>query len=131
MLALSVVFPTGCSTNTTSNDMSSNIGTISRLEDQLSEKIDTNTGTDVLNGELPLIHPGETVAEKSVYTDGNGNTAIIGPDESEFVWVPITETSFARNDFGSYGFYDETDSEEYQRMRASSDDIWVHVPRRI
>ena len=44
---------------------------------------------------------------------------VIGPDENEFVWVPITETEFSRNDFGSFGFYDETDSGEYQSMAES------------
>ena len=44
---------------------------------------------------------------------------VIGPDENEFVWVPIAETEFSRNDFGSSGFYDETDSGEYQSMAES------------
>lgn len=98
---------------------------------------------EVQMGEMPSVKAGETATEKSAYTDSNGDTAIIpalfcvseqedeqtvsrglvviGPDGSEFVWVPITETTFARNDFGSYSFYDETDSEAYQSMKASTE----------
>ena len=92
--------------------------------------------------------PGETAAGKSVYTDANGDTAviparftvsaledeqtirtglvIIGPDGSEFVWVPTTETPLAVRNFGSYmgasgisGFRDETELETYQNMMKS------------
>ena len=100
--------------------------------------------------ELPVIQPGETAAEKSKYTDQNGDVAIIpadctvsaredeqticsglvviGPDESEFVWIPTTQTSLAVRDFGSYfsggsisGYYDETELESYQEMVESTE----------
>lgn len=103
------------------------------------------TVTDKTGSELPQISPGETAAGKSVYTDANDDTAIIsaqftvsakedeqtiqtglvviGPDGSEFVWVPTTQTAFAVRDFGSYmgasgisGFQDETELETYQDM---------------
>ena len=89
--------------------------------------------------------PGETAAGKSVYTDANGDTAVIparftvsaledkqtirtglvviSPDGSKFVWVPTTGTDLAMRDFGSYmgasgisGFRDETELETYQNM---------------
>lgn len=121
----------------------------------------------------------ETADGKSEYTDKNGVTVtipdkfrvsekideqtvseglvVIGPDESEFVWVPITETEFARHDYNQPGFYDEAGNAEYQAMKSSaekyggfymgryeasrgagdnipaskkadSDEIWVHIP---
>ena len=100
-------------------------------------------------GELPEIAAGETAQEKSVYTDANGDKAVvpaqftvsaepseqtidtglvvIGPDGSEFVWIPTTETTFQVRDFGSYfsggdrisRYEDETDLESYQEMRMS------------
>ena len=100
--------------------------------------------------ELPVIQPGETAAEKSIYIDCNGDSAVIpaefrisdredeqticsglvviGPDESEFVWIPTTQTSLAVRDFGSYflggsisGYYDETELESYQEMVESTE----------
>ena len=83
------------------------------------------------------------------YVDGNGDTAyipagfavsdiegeqtidtglvVVGPDGSEFVWVPTDETPLTMRDFGSYfsgggslsGYYDETDLPEYQAMAES------------
>ena len=55
--------------------------------------------------------------EQTIHT----GLVVTGPDGSEFVWIPITETVFARNDFGSRGFYDETDNEAYQTMKASTE----------
>ena len=100
---------------------------------------------DQTSSDLLQISPGETAAGKSVYTDANGDTAVIpdqfavsseedeqtvqsglvviGPDGSEFVWVPTTQTDLAVRDFGSYmgvsglsGFQDETELETYQDM---------------
>ena len=102
-------------------------------------------------GGLPLISAGDIAAGKSIYTDMNGDTAvipaeftvsakddeqtisrglvIIGPDGSEFVWVPTTVTSLAARDFGSYfsgggslaGYTDETDLPAYQEMVRSTE----------
>ena len=100
--------------------------------------------------ELPVIQPRETAAEKSIYIDCNGDSAVIpaefrisdredeqticsglvviGPDESEFVWIPTTQTSLAVRDFGSYfsggsisGYYDETELASYQEMVESTE----------
>ena len=94
---------------------------------------------------LPGISPGERAAVISRYTDTNGDIAVIpagftvstkagegtvrtgvvviGPDGSEFVWVPTTETALAVRDFGSYfygsslsGYRDETEQTLYQDM---------------
>ena len=104
--------------------------------------------TNKTGSKLPQITPGETAVGKSVYTDAHGDTAvipdqftvpakdgeqtfqtelvIIGPDGSEFVWVPTTQTALAVRDFGSYmgasgisGFHDETELETYQDMARS------------
>ena len=85
---------------------------------------------------------------KTVYTDENGDTAyipaqfavsekegehtintglvVIGPDGSEYVWIPTTVTPLEERDFGIYfsqsgvgslqGYYDEEDSSEHQEM---------------
>ena len=92
---------------------------------------------------------GKAETERTVYTDKNGDTAVIpdgfsvseheseqtictglvviGPDGSEFVWVPTTQTALERRDFGSYfssgdsfsGYRDDTDLDTYQEMAQS------------
>lgn len=52
---------------------------------------------------------------------------VIGPDGSEFVWIPATQTPLAQRDFGSYfsggdtisGYRDETELESYKAMSDS------------
>ena len=112
------------------------------------EEIKDSNGTE--GTEMPSIQQGEKAAEKSKYTDQNGDIAIIpaefrvsdredeqticsglvviGPDESEFVWIPTTQTSLAVRDFGSYfsggsisGYYDETELASYQEMVESTE----------
>lgn len=98
---------------------------------------------------MPHIIPGQLASEKSVYIDANGDMVIvpkdfcvstkadeqtvttgvvvIGPDGSEFVWVPTTSTGLAVRDFGSYvswgsdpdDYWDETELPLYQDMVAS------------
>ena len=99
---------------------------------------------------LPEAVPGQATAAVSRYTDANGDTAVIpagfivsdkadeqtisdgmvviGPDGSEFVWVPTTVTELAVRDFGTYfgggslsNFHDETDLPAYQAMVAATD----------
>ena len=112
------------------------------------EEIKDAKGTE--GTEMPGIQPGEKAAEKSKYTDQNGDIAIIpaefrvsdredeqairsglvviGPDESEFVWIPTTQTSLAVRDFGSYfsggsisDYYDETELANYREMAESTE----------
>lgn len=96
--------------------------------------------------EMSAISPGEKATEKNKYTDQNGDIVIIpkdftvssekteqsvntgvvviGPDGSEFVWVPTTHTALATRDFGSYfygwssrsDYWDETDLDLYKDM---------------
>ena len=96
----------------------------------------------------PTIEAGIVATEKRIWVDGNGDRAVIptgfmvsgkedeqtisqglvviGPDGSEFVWIPTTVTPLAVREFGSYfsggsisSYYDETDSPVYQEMIAS------------
>lgn len=119
------------------------------LTKQESEDSDLSSSFQIPeNAEIPSIAAGERATEKSIYTDANGDTAyipvqfmvsenedeqainnglvVIGPDESEFVWIPTTKTELSTRDFGSYFFggdisdyYDEMDLTEYQEMVAS------------
>ena len=98
------------------------------------------------NNAYPPAEAGVAVAEKSIWVDTNDDSAIIpagftvsekddeqtiseglvviGPDGSEFVWIPTTVTALAVRDFGSYfygggslsGYYDETELPAYQEM---------------
>ena len=98
--------------------------------------------------DIPSVDAGEKASEKSIYTDANGDTAyipadfkvsiktseqtintglvVIGPDDSEFVWVPTTVTKLEVREFGSYfsggsisDYHDETELESYREMVAS------------
>ena len=100
----------------------------------------------------PAAEETETAADAvTMYTDVNGDSApipaefrvsdkedeqtigtglvVIGPDDSEFVWVPTTVTSLSVREFGSYfsgsgsinDYYDETDLPIYQEMAASTE----------
>ena len=94
---------------------------------------------------------GEVSTEITKYTDGNGDVAyipaqfrvsdktdeqtvrtglvVIGPDGSEYVWVPTIQTPLQMRNFGSYfsggsslsGYYDETNLPTYQAMAEGVD----------
>ena len=97
---------------------------------------------------MPSVIPGQTAVERSRYIDGNGDDAVIpadfavsenkdeqtvstglvviGPDGSEYVWVPTSQTELAQRDFGSYfsggnisSYRDETELESYKAMVSS------------
>jgi len=100
-------------------------------------------------GGLPIVSAGETANEKSAYIDDNGDSAVIpaqfsvsekqgeqtistglvviGPDNSEFVWIPTTQTALAARDFGSYfssgssfsDYHDEVKLDTYQDMASN------------
>jgi len=101
------------------------------------------------NGENQGGQAPPTSGDVSLYTDGNGDTAyipagfsvsetegernvrtglvVIGPDGSEYVWVPTKGTPLKIRDFGSYfsgsgslsGYGDETSLPAYQSMAES------------
>ncbi len=92
---------------------------------------------------LPAIGAGSVAQATSVYTDSDGDKAVIpakfrvsgkageqrvrtglvviGEDGSEFVWVPVLRDTFASDRFSARGFFDETDSVEFKAMRASAE----------
>ena len=117
-------------------------------EQEPEESLPTSTAQTAESVELPSAAAGEKAAEKSIYTDANGDTAyipaefmvsanedeqtintglvVIGPDGSEFVWIPTTVTSLEVREFGSYfsggsisDYHDEIGLESYQEMVAS------------
>lgn len=65
-----------------------------------------------------------TVSEKTDEQTINTGLVVIGPDGSEFVWIPTTVTELATREFGSYfsgrgsisGYYDEIELIGYQDM---------------
>ena len=75
------------------------------------------------NGDVAAIPVGFKVSEKTDEQTISKGLVVIGPDGSEFVWVPTTVTALAVREFGSYfyggdisTYYDETDLPEYQEM---------------
>ena len=108
-----------------------------------------NVSSEVPSNEQETVSPeAPNNAELVLYTDQNGDSAyipadfnvsekadeqtirtglvVIGPDGSEFVWIPTTDTPLAVREFGSYfsggtidAYYDETEYESYQKMLAS------------
>ena len=129
-------------------DISNNIEPVSQNEIKTAKNEITDNHND-----LPIIKAWELATQKSMYIDTNGDTAIIpkdfkisqkedeqivnhglviiGPDNSEFVRVPTTETEFKRNDFWTsfytnvlseskwYGYWDDINNEEYKSMKKS------------
>lgn len=79
------------------------------------------------NGDIAYIPSGFTVSDKSDEQTIRSGLVVIGPDGSEFVWIPTSITPLAVREFGSYfsggdslsGYYDETDGPIYQEMLAS------------
>ena len=79
------------------------------------------------NGDTAFIPSGFTVSDKADEQTIRSGLVVIGPDGSEFVWIPTGITPLAVREFGSYfsgsdslsGYYDETDGPIYQEMLAS------------
>ena len=113
----------------------------------VSEPDDTVTDVEpVKSDDFVTVAAGEKAAALSIYTDVNGDTAfipaeftvssesdeqtidtglvVIGPDGSEFVWIPTTVTELGARDFGVFfsngdkisNYHDETDLQEYKDM---------------
>ena len=93
---------------------------------QTAERISLNTDE---NGDRAVIPAGFTVSGKEDEKTVNKGLVIIGPDRSEFVWIPTYVTPLETRDFGCYmygerslaGYHDETGLELYQQMKASTD----------
>ena len=75
------------------------------------------------NGDVAAIPAGFKVSDKTDEQTISKGLVVIGPDGSEFVWVPTNATPLAVREFGSYfyggdisTYYDETDLPEYQEM---------------
>lgn len=142
----------GCSINGTSSNVSTTTQDNDNSQNENNTETEENDMTqDATDMVMPSIGAGEKASKKSKYTDKNGDIAIIpaeftvsakedeqtinsglviiGPDGSEFVWIPTTETRLAVRDFGSYvswganfsGYYDETDLEPYKKMVESTE----------
>ena len=78
------------------------------------------------NGDTAYIPAGFAVSEKAGETEIRTGLVVIGPDGSEFVWIPTTQTELKVRDFGSYfsggsieDYSDETDLPAYKSMLKS------------
>jgi len=130
-----VLLQTACRSSTTLQEP--------ETEESVSSKAEKKDG----NGEIPSVNAGERAEQKSICTDANDDMAIysggihvslnedeqtvntglvvIGPDGSEFVWVPTAVTPLEVRESGSYfsdgsisDYHDETELESYQEMVA-------------
>lgn len=76
------------------------------------------------NGDKAYIPENFIVSQDTDEQTIKSGLVVIGPDGSEFVWIPTTITPLAARDFGSYfsgggslsGYSDETDLPVYQEM---------------
>ena len=76
------------------------------------------------NGDKAYIPENFIVSQDTDEQTIKSGLVVIGPDDSEFVWIPTTITPLAARDFGSYfsgggalsGYSDETDLPVYQEM---------------
>ena len=107
-------------------------------EETIIDYTNTNEGIKKyqdLNGNIAYIPKDFKVSSKNDEQIINTGLVVIGPDGSEFVWVPTTTTKFERVNFApsgiwnsnyelsdtksNYAYYDETDSIEYINMQNS------------
>ena len=88
---------------------------------------DSNTGIEKYtddNGDVAYIPAQFQVSEKSDERTIKTGLVVIGPDGSEYVWVPTTNTSLSQRNFGSFfsggsslsGYEDETSLSSYKEM---------------
>lgn len=108
ILALAAVCLAGCSANATGNDTSSDTRTITSPADQASSEIDT--GADKPDMELSMNHPDETTEEKSIYTDADGDTAII-PDSPTTIYFGCYPQQTAEDEPIEWLVLDEQDGQ--------------------
>lgn len=123
----------GCSANSATDDTSSGSPDTTASENKTATDTDTddavkenNVYTDK-NGETVTIPEQFRVSEKEDEQTVRTGLVVIGPDGSEFVWIPTTKTPLRVRDFGSYvswgssfeDYYDETELESYRDMITS------------
>lgn len=122
----------GCSSENANTDTSSDMPNVSNPKDETDENADAENGTDDQterntmytdkNGDIAYIPKGFTVSTNEDEQTISTGLVVIGPDGSEFVWIPTTQTLLKVRDFGSYvlrgssfeDYYDETELERYQ-----------------
>ena len=105
---------------------SSSSSTSSTAEDGSSSVTGKSAYADA-NGDVAYIPQGFTVSEKEGERTISTGLVVVGPDGSEYVWVPATQTALAARDFGSYfsggddfsRYCDDTSLEAYLAMAAS------------
>lgn len=101
-------------------EIDADAGISEEANDAILEYIDPNGDRAYIPAEFAV---SEKPDEQTVAT----GLVVIGPDGSEYVWVPTTGTPLAVRDFGSYfsgggslsGYYDETELPAYQAMLES------------
>lgn len=139
VLSLLIGCLAGCSSENANTDTSSDTPNVSNPKDETDTKTDAENGTDDTterntmytdkNGDIAYIPEGFTLSMKEDEQTISTGLVIIGPDGSEFVWIPTTETELKTRDFGSYvswggsfeDYYDETELESYKAMVASAE----------
>lgn len=79
------------------------------------------------NGDVAVIPDQFRISDREDEQTISSGLVVIGPDGSEFVWVPTTQTALAVRNFGSYvswganpeAYFDETELPLYQEMAKS------------
>ncbi len=97
-------------------------------ENVTGDTTEKNTMYTDKNGDVAYIPEGFAVSSKEDEQTVSAGLVIIGPDGSEFVWIPTTKTELKTRDFGNYvswggpfeDYYDETELESYKAMVAST-----------
>ena len=111
---------------------------LDKSEEKIIDYTNPNDGVEKYvdsNGNIAYIPKDFKVSSKKDEQIINTGLVVIGPDESEFVWVPTTKTKFERVNFAPSGiwnssyelsdsksngaYYDETSSTEYINMKNS------------
>ena len=103
------------------SEPSSNIDDVDVDEENKSQDVEQYIDKD---GNIAYIPQGFSVSEKADEQTINTGLVVIGPDGSEFVWIPTTQTALGQREFGSYfsngdrlsNYSDETSLSSYQQM---------------
>ena len=101
-------------------------GSPSQAESSVGNTAEARAYTDA-NGDVAYVPEGFAVSEREGEQTISTGLVVMGPDDSEYVWVPTAQTALAARDFGSYysggdsfsRYYDDASLETYQAMVAS------------